>query len=134
MTHGSHRLAAHRLRGEPIPRLLTGGVACYRIYATADGRWLTVAALEPKFWRRLVELVELPELADRQWEKRLPELEARLAERPLAEWLDLFDGEDVSVGRVATLEEAGADFGEPPTGTAAELGAHTDAWRRELGL
>ena len=38
MTHGAHRLAAHRLGGEPFPRLLTGGLACYRIYATADGR------------------------------------------------------------------------------------------------
>jgi alpha-methylacyl-CoA racemase len=134
MTHGSHRLAAHRLRGEPVPRLLTGGVACYRIYATADGRWLTVAALEPKFWRRFVELVELPELGDRQWEERLPELEARLAERPLAEWLALFDGEDVSVGPVSTLEEAAADFGGPVAGTAAALGEHTGRWRSELGL
>ena len=57
MTHGSHRLVAHRLTGEPVPRLLTGGVACYRIYETADGRHLTVAALEPKFWRNLCALV-----------------------------------------------------------------------------
>src|SRR5258705_4571435 len=51
MTHGSHRFVAHRLTGEPVPRLLTGGAACYCIYETADGRHLTVAALEPKFWR-----------------------------------------------------------------------------------
>src|SRR5207342_2565993 len=63
LTHGSHRLAAHRLGGEPIPRLLTGGLACYRIYETADGRYLTVAALEPKFFDRLCELIERPELA-----------------------------------------------------------------------
>ena len=56
MTHGSHRLVAHRLEGLP-ERLLTGGAACYRIYPTADGRWLTVGALEPKFWQRLCELV-----------------------------------------------------------------------------
>ena len=37
MTHGAHRLAAHRLGGEPSPRLLTGGLARYRIYETADG-------------------------------------------------------------------------------------------------
>ena len=37
MTHGSHRFVAHRLHGEPVPRLLTGGAACYRIYETADG-------------------------------------------------------------------------------------------------
>jgi alpha-methylacyl-CoA racemase len=52
MTHNSHRLAAHRLQGTP-ERMLTGGLACYRLYETADGRWLTVAALEPRFWARL---------------------------------------------------------------------------------
>jgi alpha-methylacyl-CoA racemase len=111
MTHGSHRLAAHRLGGEPVPRMLTGGAACYRIYRTADGRWLTVAALEPKFWLRLVELVGLPHLGPRQWEPRLPELEARIRERPLIDWLELFEGEDVCAGPVSTLEEAAAEFG-----------------------
>src|SRR5215213_8120776 len=110
MTHNSHRLVAHRLGGDPVPRLLTGGVACYRIYATADGRWLTVAALEEKFWRRLCELVELSELVDRRFESALPELEARLASRTLSEWLRIFEGEDVCVGPVATLAEASRSF------------------------
>lgn len=134
MTHGTHRLAAHRLGGDPLPRFLTGGVACYRIYETADGRHLTVAALEPKFWLRLVELVGLPELGPRQFEPELPELAAALAARPLADWLELFDGEDVCAGPVATLDEAAAEFAAPPLGEPPALGAHTDAWRRELGL
>ncbi len=115
MTHRSHRLASHRLGGDPTPRLLTGGLACYRIYATADGRWLTVGALEPVFWRRLVELLGRPELGERQYagdqEELAEELAAIFAERPLAEWLELFDGEDVCVGPVATLAEAAADLG-----------------------
>ena len=81
MTHGAHRFVAHRLAGEPVPRLLTGGVACYWIYETADGRHLTVAALEPRFWRNLCELVDRPELVDRQFEPELPELDGAL---PLA--------------------------------------------------
>lgn len=125
MTHEAAQLVA--------PPLLTGAVACYRIYATADGRWLTVAALEPKFWRRLCELVELPELAERAFEPRLPELERAFAARPLAEWLQLFDGEDVCAGPVATPSEA-ADFRQNPRGRAPEPGEHTEAWRRELGL
>jgi alpha-methylacyl-CoA racemase len=115
MTHGSHRLAAHRLGGEPSPRLLTGGLACYRIYATSDGRWLTVAALEPVFWGRLVELLGRPELAERQYAAEQEELAAELAAifaaRPLTEWLELFEGEDVCAGPVATLAEAAAEFG-----------------------
>jgi alpha-methylacyl-CoA racemase len=112
LTHGAHELAAHRLGGEPFPRLLTGGLACYRIYATADGRHLTVAALEPRFFRRLCELLGRPELAERQWEPDQEPLADELAEafaaKPLAAWLALFEGEDVSVGPVATLEEAAA--------------------------
>lgn len=114
LTHGSHRLASHRLGGEPIPRLLTGGLACYRIYATADGRHLTVAALEPKFFERLCQLIGRPELAERQWssdqEHLAEELAQTFATRPLAAWLELFDGEDVGVGPVATLAEAAADL------------------------
>ncbi len=132
MTHNSHRFAAHRLGGDPVPRLLTGGVACYRIYATLDGRWLTVAALEEKFWRRLCELVELPELADRRFEPRLRELEERFASRSLADWLETFEGEDVCAGPVATLVEAAAGLGGEPGGRAPALGEHTDAWRGEL--
>jgi alpha-methylacyl-CoA racemase len=135
MTHRAHDLVAHRLGGEPVPKLLTGGVACYRIYATADGRFLTVAALEPKFWQRLCELIERPELIGRQWEPRLSELEHALASRSLAEWLELFDGEDVCVGPVTTLEVAASQFSSDETlGQAPRLGEDTDAWRTELGL
>jgi alpha-methylacyl-CoA racemase len=119
LTHGAHELAAHRLGGEPIPRLLTGGLACYRIYVTADARHLTVAALEPRFFQRLCELLDRPELAERQWETDQEPLADLLAEafvaKPLAAWLELFDGEDVSVGPVATLEEAAAQLGASPS-------------------
>src|SRR5215472_12930464 len=61
MTHRSHRFVSHRIGGDSVPRLLTGGLACYRIYETSDGRHLTVGALEPVFFRRLTELVGRPE-------------------------------------------------------------------------
>jgi alpha-methylacyl-CoA racemase len=115
LAHGAHRLVSHRLGGEPIPRLLTGGLACYRIYETADGRHLTVAALEPGFFNRLCELLDLTHLTDRQYDGDAQEeigdaLAKRLASKPLPDWLELFDGEDVSVGPVATLEEAATEL------------------------
>ncbi len=114
LTHGAYRLVAHRLDGDPAPRLLTGGLASYRIYETADGRHLTVAPLEPVFFRRLVELLGRPELAERRvdadQEALAAELAAIFAARPLAEWLELFDAEDVCVGPVATIAEAAADL------------------------
>jgi alpha-methylacyl-CoA racemase len=115
MTHGSHRLVAHRLGEETVPHMLTGGLACYRIYETAEGRHLTVAALEPVFFQRLTELLGRPELAQRQFdvdqEALATELAAIFGARPLAEWVDLFDAEDVCVGPVATIAEAATDLG-----------------------
>ena len=42
--------------------LLTGGVPCYGVYATQDGRYLAVGALEGKFWRALCEAIDRPDL------------------------------------------------------------------------
>ena len=106
MTHNSHRFVAHRLAGDPVPRLLTGGVACYRIYETADGRHLTVSALEPKFWRNLCALLERPELEDRAFEPELPELAELFRSRPLHDWRTLLEGNDTCVAPVLTLAEA----------------------------
>jgi crotonobetainyl-CoA:carnitine CoA-transferase CaiB-like acyl-CoA transferase len=95
--------------------MLTGGLAYYRIYETADGRHLTVAALEPVFFRRLTELLGRPDLAERQFdadqEPLASELAAIFRTRSLAEWLELFDAEDVCVGPVATIAEAASDLG-----------------------
>ena len=126
MTEGAHELA--RYAGP-----LTGELACYRIYECADGRHITVAALEPKFWRRLCELIERPDLVPRQDDAH-EELEAVFRTRSLAEWLELVEGEDVAVGPVATFAEAEGSFGSPPRASPPSLGEHTHAWRRELGL
>lgn len=139
MTHRSHDLVQHRLGGDPVPRMLTGGLACYRVYGTADGRYLTVAALEPKFFQRLCETVGRPELAAGQYGDDQEALAAVLAEtfalRPLDEWLALLDGEDVCAGPVATREEAAADLGTAlDTGDDPPFGGDTAAWRAVLGL
>lgn len=139
MTQRAHDLVAHRVREAPLPTLLTGGLACYGIYATADGRHITLAALEEKFFARVCELVGKPELRERQYDGDQASLEAELAKtfatRRLADWLALFENEDVCVGPVATLDEAELEFGDradEPEPVA--LGAHTAAWRRKLGL
>ena len=138
MTHRSHDLVAHRLGGEPVSQMLTGGLACYRVYATADDRFMTVGALEPKFFARLCELVSRPELADQQFDADQEELAAELAmifsSRTLADWLAHFGDEDVCVGPVWSREEAAAAFGGSQDAAPVQLGAHTEAWRSELDV
>jgi len=132
MTHNVHRLASRA----PV---LTKGYACYRMYETADGRYLTVAALEPKFFTRVCELLGRPDLAERQYDPDQESLASDLAtffgRRSLEEWMDVFEREDACVGPVATFAEAEIEFGDAsPPGRAAALGEHTAALRRELGL
>ena len=140
MTHGSHHLVSHRLGGDPLPRFLTGGLAAYRIYETADRRHLTVAALEPKFFFRLCELLERPDLAERhlvagEQDGLAADLAGIFATRTLDDWLEHFGDEDVAVGPVATLAEGASAFGEPaPEAASGAIGKDTAAWRGELGL
>ena len=104
--------------------MLTSGFACYRMYETADGRHLTVAALEPKFFARLCDLLDRPELAERQYDADQEALVSELAvffrRRPLEEWLHVFEREDVCVGPVATLAEAEAALWRRPRGRPSE--------------
>ena len=56
--------------------LLNGSIPCYALYECADGRYITVGALEPPFWRELCEGVGRPDLIPTQFD---PEARQRLA-------------------------------------------------------
>ncbi len=94
--------------------LLNGGAAFYRIYRTADGKFLAVAPIEAKFWRAFCEAAGRPDLVARQGEP-LPQIEliaevaATIASRPLAHWVTAMADADCCVepvlepGEVASL-------------------------------
>src|SRR4030095_13279265 len=70
LAHNLFSLHALERWGRVVPRgsdLLTGGVPCYGVYPTSDGRWLAVGALEEKFWKALCEAIERPDLGARQF-------------------------------------------------------------------
>jgi crotonobetainyl-CoA:carnitine CoA-transferase CaiB-like acyl-CoA transferase len=138
MTHRSHDLVAHRVGGEPVPRMLTGGSPATESTRARTGATSRSGALEPKFFRRLCEILERPELAERQYEEDqdglATELEAVFRTRDLTAWLDRFGDEDVCVGPVWTREEAADVFGSGERPAYVPLGAHTLLWRSELGV
>lgn len=60
---------------------LTGGAACYHVYQARDGRAVSLAALEPKFWANFCAAVERPDLIpDYLLPERQPYLKAELTE------------------------------------------------------
>lgn len=101
--------------GDPRGRetALTGRYPCYDIYETADGRYVTLAALEPAFWQAFCEAIDRPELAadhfadDPQTRERVRTAVAdAIRERTRDEWEDTLGDEDVMVAPVLTMVEA----------------------------
>ncbi|MBX0327028.1 CoA transferase [Oscillochloris sp. ZM17-4] len=95
--------------------ILSGNLACYRIYRTSDGRHLAVAALERHFWDRFCAAINRPDLSPRHdntdQAALIAEVAAVIAGRPLAIWRELFAGVDACVTPVLTVAEA-AETGE----------------------
>jgi alpha-methylacyl-CoA racemase len=90
--------------------LLDGGAPFYDLYETADGRHMSVGALEPQFYAALLEGLGLHDVPDRndpaQWPALREALAARFKERTQAEWAAVFDGTDACCAPVLPLTEA----------------------------
>lgn len=95
-------------RGEEA---LNGGRACYQPYPTGDGRYLGVAALEPKFWSALCKELGLDHgpadaMAPPQQQREMEEeLGRRFAQHDLAHWRERLAGVDACVEPVLEMEE-----------------------------
>jgi alpha-methylacyl-CoA racemase len=98
MVHSLH--AAGAWSGPPGTNVLDSGAHFYEVYATADGGHVAVGAIEPQFYARLLELLELPADELPQWEReRWPEFKQRFAAvfagRGTQEWQYLLEHEEV---------------------------------------
>jgi len=107
--HGFRQAGLQHPRGENV---LDGGAPYYRCYATSDGGWMAVGAIEEKFYATLIELLELDPATLPAQNNRdgWPTLQDRFAERfrsrSRAEWQTVFDGTDACVSPVLSLMDA----------------------------
>jgi alpha-methylacyl-CoA racemase len=156
--------AARVLAGGAAPERgraqLAGGLISYRPYRCADG-WVTLGALEPKFWQAWCAGVGRADLAGRQFEPvgsdTHREVEAVFAARTREEWQAFNDEHDCCVEPVLDLDEALARSGDmvveagpqrllgtpvklsrtpadPTRGGGPERGGDTDAVLGEAGF
>ncbi|MFJ1646976.1 CaiB/BaiF CoA transferase family protein [Streptomyces sp. NPDC088258] len=91
--------------------LLDGGSPFYGTYETADGRYMAVGALEPRFYRQFVGLLgvadQLPSRNDfDRWDELREAVAARFRTRTRARWTEVFAGSDACVAPVLSLGEA----------------------------
>lgn len=94
--------------------LLDGGAYHYAVYETADGKFVSIGALEPQFYDLLVERAGLDRevFGEQVSPARWPELKQKLAavfkERSRQEWCELLEGGDACFAPVLDLAEAPA--------------------------
>ena len=107
--------------------LLDGGAPFYACYQTADDAWVSVAALEPKFFALLAQALALePRFVQRQYDRRLwPEMRAAIAaalrQRPRAEWCARLEGTDACFAPVLSLAEASSHAHAQARGAFVEV-------------
>jgi alpha-methylacyl-CoA racemase len=95
--------------------MIDSGAPYYDVYETADGRWLSVASVEPRFYAALLQLLELdpadlPQQDDRAEWPRTKELFASVIKtRTRDEWSALADGVEVCVAPVLDVDEVEKD-------------------------
>jgi alpha-methylacyl-CoA racemase len=92
--------------------MLDGGLPCYNVYRTRDGRFMAVGALEQKFWATLCDILGCPDLKEKHivYGADAEPVKQRLAKifgsRTQREWTEVFAGADCCVSPVLHIGEA----------------------------
>ena len=97
-------------RPGPGHGMLTGRYACYDTYVAADGRWLAVAAIEPRFWSNLCHALGLERWVSHQTDDAVQDeiradLRAAFATRDRDAWVDELGPADTCVAPVQSVAE-----------------------------
>lgn len=95
--------------------MIDSGAPYYDVYETADGRWLSVAAVEPRFYAAMLELLDIDESSiaaqdDRtQWPRTKEVIAAAIRRRTRNEWVSRAEGRAVCISPVLSPDEVEND-------------------------
>jgi crotonobetainyl-CoA:carnitine CoA-transferase CaiB-like acyl-CoA transferase len=117
-------------RGE---NLLNGGAACYQVYATREGRFITIGALEAHFWANFCEALEHPEWIARQHDPMpqtalIEEVAEIIAVSSLDHWEALLADVDCCYHAVLEYGEVPADPHVEARGLVSRGGQGDGGW------
>lgn len=90
--------------------ILSHRYACYNTYETADGRYLSIGAVENRFWKQLCDTLEIPEYAPLQYDEQrreeiLQSMRQTFKQKTLDEWDAILAGLDICWGRIQSTKE-----------------------------
>jgi len=123
----------------PGKYFLNGALPCYNVYETADGKWLSVACMEPWFWRKLCTALGCEEYGDQQFdEEQFPAmfafLRGKLKEKTRDEWFAALKDQEICVTPVYGIEEALADPHHRSRGMIVEIEHPEHGTIRQIGV
>ena len=103
----------HWTYGKPPERgnwLLGHRYAWYNVYQCKDGKYITMGALELRFWKTICEYFGVPQYIALQYDENKQEellsfFRQKFAEKSRNEWLDIFKDTDVCIGSVSDVDE-----------------------------
>lgn len=104
--------AAGIWRDERGTNFTDSGAHFYEVYECADGKWLSVAPIEAKFYAELLRLLEIEtaslggQMDPAAWPRAKQILAAKFKQRSRDEWIQVFDGSDACVAPVLDWDEA----------------------------
>jgi alpha-methylacyl-CoA racemase len=120
----------------PNHSALDGGLPCYNIYETKDGKYVTLAALEPKFWHTFCTHVGHLELlpfhipaGPGEREQAMDILRAIFKTKTRDEWVAELGEVDACLGPVYSMDEALSDPHVQARGVSVTCGAGEDEVR-----
>jgi crotonobetainyl-CoA:carnitine CoA-transferase CaiB-like acyl-CoA transferase len=105
------RFAIEKKIPEREGMMLNGKYLCYRIYRTKDNKFITIGAIEKKFWSNFCKAIGRNDLVEHQFtditqEKDLLEdVERIFLAKTQEEWLNYFDNFEICHGPVKNLHE-----------------------------
>jgi alpha-methylacyl-CoA racemase len=136
--------AAHHFAGRTIAvggkYVLSGAYPFYNVYETSDGKYMTLGALEPKFWANFCRAVGREELIARQFDEgeRRDDLFKEVASifnsRSQADWTELMRDADCCCEPVLSLTEAFAHEQTRARELIREVGRNTSSVTDQLGF
>ena len=123
---------------KPGHDVLSGRYACYGTYQAGDGRWLAVAAIEPKFFANLCRELGCEELVPKQYDDQAQAqirdaLAAAFATAAQASWVERLAASDTCVTPVLSVAEVTADDQLAASGAFVEATSERHGRFRQLG-
>jgi len=111
MTQPQGSFGAGIINTERGTNVTDSGAPFYEVYECADGKFLSIGAVEHKFYKELLNILDLSVLFEKQWEREhwvsaKEQIAKKIKMRNLTEWEEIFKNTETCVAPVLSIAES----------------------------